>query len=295
MSWGANSWLRITKEATYATFDGSASAGNIIWARLHSNNGCTIRSTPQRQIIRSADGGNRRRQVVSSRKVVAGNINTLFYPTQAAFWLAAATTLTSNDLFSYTIDFWDTIAVHRFLGCKIHTLSLMGTAAGDFIPLASSWTGSSQTTATLADPGPTVFPSENPYSHIESKGLLSIGGVATKYSAMGVQIKNTLDGSFDEDQYITSLFYAGRDVDLTVRLQYVAATLRTALEAQSALTVSTAWARSAGLTSTIDLKTKNYVATVADELPLGGASYQAIDIQCFYDQAATTDISYTVA
>ncbi len=240
MPWGAQSWVRLTREATYGVFDAGAIAANIIWARLYSNNGCTIRAVPQRQVIRSADGGNRRRQVVSSRKVVAGNINTLFYPTQAAFWLAAAVTLTSNDLFSYTIDFWDTIAVHRFLGCKVHSLSLMGTAAGDFIPVASTWMGSSQTTTTLADPGPTVFPTENPYSHIESKGLLSIGGVATKYSAMGVSIKNTLDGSFDEDQYITSCFYAGRDVDLTVRLQ-------------------------------------------------------AIDIQCFYDQAATTDISFTVA
>jgi hypothetical protein len=295
MAWGSQSWVRLTKEATFGTFDASAIAANIVWARLHSNNGCTIRSTPQRQVIRSADGLNRRRQVVASRKVVAGNLNTLWYPTQSAFFLGAALTLTSNDLASYTIDFWDTIQVHRFLGCKLTNLHIAGTAQADYIPLTTSWVGQSKSTATLADPGVTVFPTEIPYTHIESKGLLSIGGTVTKYSALGVTVKNMLDCPFDEDQWVSNCTFAGRDIDLDVRLQYAAATLRTAFDAQSALTVSAAWARAAGLTSTIDLKTKDYVANVADDLALDKVGYQQIGIQCFYDQSATTDASFTVA
>lgn len=295
MAWGAQSWLRITKESTYGTFDSGALTSNIAWVRLHSSNAFTMRAVPQVQVIRSADGGNRRRQLVASRKVVQGNLSTLFYPTQASFFLNAALTLTSNDLASYTIDFWDSIQVHRFLGCKVSQLHLAGTAQADAVPLSLSWVGQSKTTATLADPGVTVFPTEVPYVHFESKGLLSIGGTVTKYSALGITVKNMLDGTFDEDQWITSCPYVGRDIDLNVKLQYVSSTLRTAFEAQSALTVTAAWARSGGLTSTIDLKTKDYVSSVQDDLPLDKASYQNVDVHCFYDSAATTDASFTVA
>jgi hypothetical protein len=254
-----------------------------------------MRSVPQRQIIRSADGGNRRRQVVANRKVVAGNLNTLWYPTQSNLLLTAALTLTSNDLASFTIDFWDSVQVHRFLGCKVSNLHIAGTAQQDFIPLTMSWVGQSKSTATLADPGVTVFPTENPYQHFESKGLLSIGGTVTKYKSLGITIKNTLDAPFDEDQWISNCTFAGRDIDLSVQLQYASATLRTAFEAQSALTVTAAWARSGGVTSTIDLKTKDYVATVQDDLPLAAVAYQTVDVQCFYDSGATTDASFTVA
>jgi hypothetical protein len=291
MGWGAQSWVRITPEITWGTYNG---AGTPLWVRLPGPNACTVRATPQRQIIRSADGGNRRRQVVAGKIAVAGNLSTLFYPTQAAVLFGLAMTLSSNDLGSFTLDFWDTIQVHRFLGAKINSLACNGSASQDYIPMSLGITAKSRTTTTLAQPADTVFPTEIPYEHIESLGLLSIGGVQTKYSTLGFTLKNFLDGTFDEAATITSLIYCGRDLDLSVRLQYVAATLRAALDAQTALTITSGWARTAGLATTLDLKTKSYVATVGDELPLDKAAYQTIGIQTFYDQAATTDFSFTV-
>ena len=293
--WGASSWCKITKESSYGVFDAAAIAADIVWVRLASNNACTIRSVPQRQIIRSADGGNRRRQVVSSRKVVSGNINTLWYPTQSAFWLGAALTLTTNDLHSYTCDFWDTQQVHRFLGGKVASLNAAGTATGDYIPLTTSWVFQKKDTTTLAEPAVTVFPTEIPYTHHESMGHLSIGSTVTKYSSLGFSVKNTLDSTWDEDTSISSLLYAGRDIDLNLRLQYVSTALRGDLKAQTPLTISAAWARAAGLTSTLDLKATNYVADVGDDLPLGGAAYQSIGLQCFFDQTAAVDAAFTVA
>jgi hypothetical protein len=295
MPWGSQSWARLTKESTYGVFDASAIPTNIIWCRLAANNSCTVRSVPQRMIIRSADADNRRRQVVASRQVVSGNLNTLWYPTQSAFWLGAALTLTANDLPSYTLDFWDTQQGYRFTGGKIASLNCAGTATGDYIPLTTSWVFQSKSTNALADPGVTVFPTEIPYTHHESMGHLSVGTTVTKYSSLGFSIKNTLDPTWDEDTHISALYYCGRDIDLNLRLQYVSTVLRGNLEAQTPLAVSAGWSRAAGLTSTLNLEATNYVADVGDDLPLNAAAYQTIGLQAFFDQAAASDCAFTVA
>jgi hypothetical protein len=295
MPWGSQQWLRCTKESTYGTFNAGASGSDITWFRLVGANAFTARSVPQRQVIRSADGGNRRRQVVASRKVVAGALSTLWYPTQSAYVLGAALTLTSNDLASYTVDYFDSVQVHRFLGGKVQSLTVSSAAQQDYVPLNLGWVFQSRTTTTLAQPADTVFPSDLPYTHFESKGLLSVGGVVAKYSALEVKVSNQLAPTWDEDQWISACYYCGRDVDVKIRLQYLAATMRSNFESQAALTVSAAWQRAAGLLSTIDVKTKNYIADVSDELPLDNAGYQTVDIQAFYDQAASTDVAFTVA
>jgi hypothetical protein len=295
MGWGSQQWLLATRESTYGVFDGSALPANIAWVRLVGNNPFTVRATPQRQIIRSADGGNRRVQVVANRKVVTGNLNTLFYPSQAAFFIGAAMTLTANDLFSYTLDYWDSVQVHRMLGSKVQTMTFAGTATGDYLPLTMSWLCQSKSTVTLPAPAETVFPSENPYQHFESKGHVSIGGTTSKYSAFSIAVKNTLDGTWDEDQWITACYYCGRDIDLSIRLQYLATTMRDDLMAQTPIAVTAAWSRASGLTASFDMKTKNYVADVADEIPLNAATYETVGIQTFFDTSALTDASFTVA
>jgi Phage tail tube protein len=298
MPWGASQWLRITRESVYGVFDTGAAGADINWIRLPGNNAFTVRRVPRRQIIRSADGLNSRRQVVAGTYTVAGGLNSIFYPSQAAKLLEAALTLTSNDLHSYTLDFWDTQAGKRFTGCKVATLSLPSTAAQDYVPLNITWVG--QAGATLSpftQPADTVFPTDTPFEHIETSTHLSIGGTVTKYSSLGINVKNVLDGTWDELATISSLLYCGRDLDLSVRLQYASTTLRAALEAQTALTITAAWARLAGVTATFTLNSKSYVASVADDLPLGAAAYQTIGIECFYDQGATpaADFSFSVA
>ncbi len=295
MGWGAMQWLRATKEAAYGQYNDEAAAGDVCWFRLFGANAFAMRATPQRKTIRSADGGNRRRQQVASRKVVTGRLNTLFYPTQAKFVLDAALGLSSNDLPSYTLDYYDSVQVHRFTGCKVGALTLEGSAEADHLTAGLDWVAQKRAATTLAKPADSVFPEEVPYVHVESKGLLSIGGVVTKYSSLTVAVANTLAPTWDEDEWISNLYYAGRDVNLTTRLQYVAATMRAAFESQSALAVTAAWARVSGLTTTLDLKGLCYVAGVDDDLPLDGAAYQTINLESYYHQGSSTDCSYTVA
>ncbi len=44
-----------------------------------------------------------------------------------------------------------------------------------------------------------------------------------------------------------------------------------------------------------DLKTKSYLADFTDDIPLDNATYQQMTIQAFFDGAASTDASFTVA
>jgi hypothetical protein len=293
MGWGAQQWLRITKEATYGTFDAAATV--IWWVRIPDDDAFTMRAVPQRQTIRSADSGNRRVQQVSPRKAVAGNLTTIAYPTQMGKWLDMALTLTANDLFSYSIDYWDGVQEHRFLGVKCASLGYTSGADHDYVDLSLSLIGQSKGTTTLTQPAFTVFPSEVPYVHFESKGLISIAAAAvTKYKTASFTINNTLDGTWDEDQWITSLIYGGRDVNTSITPQYATSTLRTAFETQSALALSMGWTRPSGLATTIDLKATNYMANCLDNLKLGGANYQAIDLEAYFDATALTDCSFTV-
>lgn len=295
MPWGAQSWLKITPETTYGVRNG---AGAATWCRLHADDAFTMRPAPLAQIIRSADGGNRRRQRVAARTAYAGQLTTLMYPTQAAVLLGAAFTLTSNDLGSYTLDFFDSVRVQGYLGAKVKSLKIVSQADQDYLIVQIGWVAQrlDASLTTLAQPLDNVFPSEVPYEHVETDGLVTVGGSAIGlYRGITVDVTNVLTGTWDEKRYITSCYYGGRDVDVQVDLQYVSTAFRAALEAQTALTVSLGWARTSPTKSvTLDLKTKDYVAVVADRIPLSGPAYQTVSIESFYDQGAGTDCALTV-
>ncbi len=296
MGWGANSWLRCTKEETFGVYDTTPAAGDVAWFRLIGGNAFSMRPVPQQVIIRSADGGNRRRQIVAARKVVAGNLSTAFYPTQASFLLNAALTLTSNDLASYTLDFWDTVQVYRNLGCKVGSLGITSTAMQDYLAVNVGWVAQKKDTTTLAQPADTVFPAEVPYEHVESKGHLSIeAATQVKYSSLSLSVKNVLGPTWDEDEWITNLYYCGRDVDFSYKIQYTSTTMRDSFLITNPLTITAAWARAGGLTTTIDMKTNSYISGLTDDLPLDNAAYQSMTLASFFDPAASADVSFTVA
>src|SRR5271157_5923371 len=87
MPWGAATWLGITPELGYGIHN--AAATGLFYPTLYGGNAFTMRRVPQRQIIRTADGGNRRKFVVANRKVFAGSLNTLMHPDQMQFWASA--------------------------------------------------------------------------------------------------------------------------------------------------------------------------------------------------------------
>lgn len=298
MGWGAQQWLRITREATYGVRNPSPSGSDVIWCRLYQANPFTMRPTPQRQVIRSADASNRRRQVVAARIVYTGQLQTLLYPSQASYWMTAAATLVANDLNSYTIDYVDSTRTLGYLGCKVQTLGITSNAQTDYIPLSVGWMAQrvDATMTSLNQPSDGNFPTEVPYEHTESAGQMIVGGsTLTRYSSATVTFNNVLQGTWDEQAYITNCYYCGRDVDFTIRAQYVAATLRAAFEAQSPLTCSLKWARTSPSNSvTINCQTRNYTGSISDEIPLDGPAYQTLNFQTFYDPTAGTDISVTV-
>src|SRR5208337_78829 len=86
MPWGASTWLGITPELGYGIHN--AAATGLFYPTLFGGNAFTMRKVPQRQIIRTADGGNRRKFVVANRFVYAGSLTTLLHPDQVATnWL----------------------------------------------------------------------------------------------------------------------------------------------------------------------------------------------------------------
>lgn len=298
MGWGAQQWLRLTKEATYGVRNPSPGGSDVIWLRLYQDNPFSMRPVVQRQVIRSADAGNRRRQVVAARKVYSGAVNTLFYPGQASYLMGAIATLTGNDLSSYTLDYYDSTRVQGYLGCKAATATISSSATQDYVPISISWIGQQLDTSltVLAQPSDGNFPTEVPYEHVESAGQMIVGGATlTLYSQCSVTITNQLAATWDEQPYITRLYYAGRDVDFSFTAQYISAAFRTAFEAQTALTCSLKWARTSPSNSvTINALTKSYIGSITDSIPLGGAAYQTIAFQDFYDTGSGTDISVTV-
>ena len=248
--------------------------------------------------IRSADGGNRRRQVVAARKVIAGQMSTAWYPTQSQFVMDAALTLTANDLHSYTLDFFDTVQVYRHVGAKVSTLNVTSTAMQDYCAMQIGFVAQKRDSPdpTFPQPADTVFPAEVPYEHVESKGHLTIDGtMQVKYSSLSLSIRNVLGPTWDEDQYITNLYYCGRDVDFQYRIQYVSRALRDAFFSQAPKTISAAWSRVSGLTSTIDLKTNGRIANLSDDIPLDNATYQSMTLESFFDPTASTDCTFNVA
>ena len=112
----------------------------------------------------------------------------------------------------------------------------------------------------------------------------------------GVTIRNVLVPTWDENQYITSVVYSGRDLDFQVGPQYQQTTLRGYFENQTALTFSIGFNRSSPAHAfTINAETATYLSDVADDIPLDGPSYQALSAQVFYDAANTTDFTITAS
>jgi hypothetical protein len=288
--------MSIYQESVYGSFN---SGGSIAYPRLVGGNAFTMRKGPQRQVIRSADAGNRRVQVVSARKVYAGTLNMALYPSQAAYWLTALTGLAGNALPSYSIQYWDSVQAWRFVGCIAQSGKITSSATADEVMLSINWIAQQRdnTFTTFAQPAASNYPTEVPYEHYESASNFTLGGSAiTKYKTLEVNINNILQGTWDEQQYITSLLYCGRDLDLSFGPQYLATTYRTDFESQTALTFSVNWTRSSPAHSlTLNCETNSYMSTIDDDLPLDGPGYQTIGVQVFYDPTNSTDFVATVS
>jgi hypothetical protein len=290
--WAGQTWLQIYEETVYGTFNG---AGAMLAPRLYQGNSFSVRNAPARQVLRSADAGNRPIQVVANRHVYEGVLSTLLYPTQAAYW-ATALTLASNDLPSYSVTYWDSTQAWKLLGGKIRSWALTANAQQDYVSLAINWVFQARDPAftTYAQPAQSIYPVENPYQFVETAGNVTLAASAiSKYKNLNVTIANVLDGTWDEQPVISALYYCGRDATFSFGPQYLATAYRTDFEAQTPLAFVLEFIRgpSSAHTLTFQCEASSYISNIADDLPLDGAGYQGLDVQVFFDKTAATDFT----
>jgi hypothetical protein len=294
MAWAGQTWIEFLQETTYGTFN---AAGATFYPRLYQGNSFTPRRTVQRQVIRTADAGNRRIQVVANRQVFTGTLKTLFYPTQAQYVLNMATQLTSNVLNSYSALYWDSIQAWKLLGGRVSALRLSSNAQQDYVSLELDlvFQQRDDTYTTFAQPAESVYPTENPYCHVDSKTHITLAAATvTKYKQIDINLTNILQPTWDEDHIISDALYCGRDFNFSLIPQYTAATYRTDYEQQTPLSWSIGWANPVPHSVTFDGKSSGYIDSVADDLPLDGPGYQTLANQLFFDKAASTDFAVTV-
>lgn len=282
-------------ETSYGVF---ASGGAKWYPRLYGANSFTPRVVPARQVIRTADAGNRRIQVVANRQVIAGTLKTLLYPTQAAYVMTAITTTGSPPaLPSYSFQYFDSTRVQRYLGGVCSAMRISSNAQTDYVTLETDWVFQTLdgSFTTFAQPAQSNYPTENPYQHVNSKSNILLGGSAiTLYKSIDINLANMLVGTWDESTNITACYYCGRDFNFTAVPQYVAATFRTDYEAQTPLTWIIEWSNAVPHSVTFTCEASGYIDSVGDDLPLDGPGYQTIANQIFFDKTAAVDFSVAV-
>lgn len=305
MPWAGQTWGQIIQETTYGAYN---SAGATCYPRFTGGNAFTPRRVPQRQVIRSADAGNRMIQVVANRRVFTGTMQTLLYPTQAAYWATMLTLGTDSNGYitppSYSFQYWDSIQAWRLLGGKAKTITITSSAEQDYVSMSVEWVFQDRdnTFTTYAQPAESVYPVESPYQHHETSSNCTIGGTAfTNYKTLSLTFANVLQGPWNELQTISYLYYCGRDMKFSFGPEYLATaanpsgtTFRTDYEQQTPLAFVLEWIRASPSHSlTIQCESSAYMSNIQDDLPLDGPGYQAIDVDVFFDKTAATDFAIT--
>jgi hypothetical protein len=281
------------KETTYGTFNG---AGATLFPRLYNSNSFSMRRVPLRQIIRTADAGNVPIQVVAGRRAFTGTLNTLLYPTQAAY-LATMFTPVANVLPSYSIEYWDSVQAWKLLGVRAQSMTLTGSATQDYWTASINFIAQDRdaTFTTFAQPAQSSYPTEVPYQYVETAGNCTIATVAfTKYKTLTMNFANVLVPTWDEQPTITDLVYAGRDFTFTFGPQYLATVFRGDYEAQTALAFVLDITRTSPSHSfSVNCEASTYMSNIADDLPLDGPGYQTISCAVFFDKTASADFAIT--
>ena len=294
MAWAGQTWLECLQETTYGTFN---AAGATFYPRLYQGNSFTPRRVVQRQVIRSADAGNRRIQVVANRQVFSGTLKTLFYPTQASYVMNMATQLTANVLNSYSFLYWDSVQAWKLLGGRVGALRISSNAQQDYVTLEIDLIFQSRddTYTTFPQPAQSVYPTENPYTHVQTKTNITLATTAvTKYKQIDINLTNVLQPTWDESTTISDCLYCGRNFDFTLIPQYITATYRQDYEQQTPLAWVIGWANPVPHSVTFNGESSGYIDSVADDLPLDGPGYATIANQIFFDKTASTDFTVTV-
>lgn len=299
----AREYLRLTKEATYGTFDGSALAANILIIQLPGPNSFTVRARPNYWVEKSAGGSNRPVMTGTANTAVTGKLMTKLFPSQAKVLCGWSINLagTPLNLPSFTADhavLYDDGTgplYRRYLGCMFGktTLSASNTAQAANVVFNSDITGKQPATITGTDfPEPTyattpAYVTDNPYQFREIAGNLTLGGARTSLRSFTLNINNELRAPFDENQYISTCHWTGRANTLEIGFRFLSNTDRAAYEAATKLSAQFSLFDGTN-TALFQMNGANVISGVEDDLAWGDPGmYQKITLGSYVDPAAS--------
>ncbi len=299
-------WVRITKEAIYGTYDGSAANADVTWVRLASDGAFAMIPQVEAFTIKTYDARAEPVQYGTNRTILSGSLATPFYGTQADLFLRLATGLVGTgspatyDLPSFTIDHYDGVRTRRYLGCKIASATLdiptSGYATWSFSIVAHKPDGSNPT---LAEPAGTVFPAATdiPFTLQDTVGGFKVGSntARTKYSSINCTFANVLSGEQTELPHLIHV-YGGREISFGSTFWYEAGeTDRAAYEAATALTiVDLTIARSGGYSVLFDWKGQGRITGYSNSLPMGQKGKASLTVMSMFDPTPSASFSFTV-
>lgn len=300
MGWAGQVWGQINQETNYGVYNG---AGSVLYPVFYGANGFTVRGKRLRTAIRTADSGNRRKQNVASRTEFTGTMSTQLYPSQAAYWANMLTLGTDSTnaitVPSYSFAYWTSVKALRFLGGKASKITITSAAEQDEVVMTVDWIFQNidPTFTSFAQPLESVYPTETPYTHVETSSNCTLGGTAfSSYKSLTITIQNMLKPAWNELPYISALYYAGRDLNFQFGPEYLASTYRSDYDNQAALQFVLEWVRITGSHNlTFACNSNSYSSSIDDELPLDGVGYQTVGVECFFDSTPGSDFSVTAA
>lgn len=304
---GVRQAVRVTREAAYATFNGSASSADKAIIILSQDNPMTLQMKPRIWEIRNAAYDGRAVRQGTAQSETGGKLSTFLYPSQCRLILELATKLSTGacrSLDSFTLDYIRiledgscTSTYERFLGCQITKADVNSNNNGQGVLVMADLDIMAQkrvdiTVSDFAEPLSTDYPDQNPFVFQDSSGTLVIASAITNYSSLNLSITNTIQQRWDESRYPIRSKWRERQTTLTATLLEKSNALRDAFEAQTALDVEYNYDNGSD-TLTIDLNSRNYVQTLANSRPLSGDFEQTVTIRNRIDPSLGTDITLT--
>ncbi len=295
----AREYLRVTPEAVPGTFD---AAGTAIILDIDNANSYTVRKTPIRQTLRTAGSFNRRVATFSKKYSLTGNLTWNVRGTQAAL-LAAWCVPTANVLKSYTIDhvsvLEDSGLTHiytRDQGMYVQQAQFSAGESDQWFKATLGLVGMSVATITagaFAEPAVTDYPTDD-FLTFESgaAGLTLHAATRVDMDSFQITLKNILDVKYFVAATPQKIKWCGSDVDWTAKLSYLASVPRADFEAVTGVTGAITFDNGTH-TLVMAMHTKNFYASITDNLDMSKVFLQDINMECFLDTAAATDFTLT--
>jgi hypothetical protein len=299
----AREYLVLTSETVYGVYNGS---GTVTVIDLRSENAFTPRTTPNIWSERSAGGSNRMVQQGTEQAGIAGKLTTRFFPSQGKVIMPYILGITGSpyNLPSFTadhaivLDDGSATIKTRYLGGMVKGCSLksVNTGTAPLVGLDLDLVFQMPTTTTFTEPTwatTPALPTDDPFAFQDTKAGIVIATVTrVNYMSFNLNITNILRTPFDENKYISSARWSGRDVSFDINFRYLSNADRVIYENQTVQAVAVAFFDGTN-TGTFSCNGANFIKNCNDSLPWGDPGfYQQLTYDNLVDTTVPMDISY---